>query len=214
LIFYAPFLLCFIVPNLMKLAPWEFDNIKVLFYWYVASTPLVALLLTHFLRKKNILWRSMAGAFLLSLIFAGCLDVWRVLSGSQVLEEYDQAGLDLTELIKEATPPRAVILNAPIHNHPVLLAGRRSTLGYAETVWTHGIDSEPRRNEVFKIYEGAPDAARMMADLQVEYAVVGPAERRLIPDLDEEFFKQYQLIGEAGGARLYEIKSPSGSGGR
>lgn len=205
LIFYLPFLLCFIVPNLMKLAPWEFDNLKVLFYWYVASVPLVALLLTRMFRIRSFFWRAAAGALTLSLVLAGCLDVWRVLSGTQQYEEYDQAGLDLAELIKEATPPRALILNAPVHNHPVLLAGRRSTLGHAETVWTHGIDSEQRRNDVYRIYEGAPDADKMLAELGVEYAVVGPIEREHIAELDEEFFSRYRLIGEAGGSRLYEI---------
>ncbi|HEX3085883.1 MAG TPA: hypothetical protein VHP99_15220, partial [Pyrinomonadaceae bacterium] len=45
LLFYLPFTLCFIVPNLIKFAPWIWDNIKILFYWWIASAPLVALLL-------------------------------------------------------------------------------------------------------------------------------------------------------------------------
>jgi hypothetical protein len=45
LIFYIPFALCFVIPNLVKLAPWEWDNIKVLIYWFVVSAPLVAWLL-------------------------------------------------------------------------------------------------------------------------------------------------------------------------
>lgn len=207
LIFYAPFLLCFIVPNVMKLAPWEFDNIKVLFYWYVASAPLVALLLAHMFRSRNVFARGAAGALVISLTLAGCLDIWRVLSKSQELMEYDQAGLDLAELIKEATPPRSLILNAPVHNHAVLLAGRRSTLGYAQTVWTHGIDSEARLNDIFRIYEGVPEAHQMILDLGAEYVVVGPAERERIPNLNEEFFTRYELIGEAGGARLYQVTS-------
>ena len=43
LLFTAAFLAWFIVPNVMKLAPWVWDNIKVLFYWFVGFTPLVAL---------------------------------------------------------------------------------------------------------------------------------------------------------------------------
>ena len=35
LLFTAAFLVWFIVPNVMKLAPWVWDNIKVLFYWFV-----------------------------------------------------------------------------------------------------------------------------------------------------------------------------------
>ena len=42
LLFYLPFTLCFVVPNLIKLAPWVWDNIKVIYYWFLASVPLVA----------------------------------------------------------------------------------------------------------------------------------------------------------------------------
>ena len=51
--FYAPFLLCFIVPNLVKVAPWIWDNIKVLFLWYVASVPLVAWLLARWWQQRS-----------------------------------------------------------------------------------------------------------------------------------------------------------------
>ena len=47
LIFLLPFSLCFIVPNVMKMAPWIWDNIKVLFYWWLAMAPLVALLIAR-----------------------------------------------------------------------------------------------------------------------------------------------------------------------
>lgn len=47
LLFYLPFTIWFILPNVIKLAPWVWDNIKVIFYWYVASVPLVALLLAR-----------------------------------------------------------------------------------------------------------------------------------------------------------------------
>ena len=42
LLFYIPFLILFIISNLAKLAPWEWDNIKILIYWYVGSIPLMA----------------------------------------------------------------------------------------------------------------------------------------------------------------------------
>jgi hypothetical protein len=48
LLFCLPFVLCFIVPNVVRLAPWVWDNIKVLVYWFVISIPLVAWLLAQF----------------------------------------------------------------------------------------------------------------------------------------------------------------------
>src|SRR5205085_12242019 len=79
LLFYLPFTLCFIVPNLIKLAPWVWDNIKILFYWWIASAPIVALLLAR-LWEGNILHRTAAGALLVVLTLAGGLDVFALLT--------------------------------------------------------------------------------------------------------------------------------------
>lgn len=207
LFFYLPFVFCFIGPNLLKLAPWEFDNIKVFFYWYVASVPLVALLLTRLLRCRSYVVRILAVSLILLLTVAGVLDIWRVLAGKQEWQEYDRDGLALAALIRERTPPRALILNAPIHNHPVLLTGRRSTLGFAKTVWTHGIDVEEREFQVSSIYRGER-SEEFINRLGVDYIVVGPAERDAFPDLNESVFNCYKVIGEAGGSRLYQVSSP------
>ncbi len=52
LLFYLPFTLCFIIPNFVKMAPWIWDNIKVLYYWWLASAPVVALLLAKLWRAR------------------------------------------------------------------------------------------------------------------------------------------------------------------
>src|SRR5205807_7137001 len=69
LMFYLPFSLFFIVPNVMKLAPWIWDNIKVLFYWYIASIPLVAYFLVHWLKQKS-RWLWIAARALATLLLA------------------------------------------------------------------------------------------------------------------------------------------------
>ncbi len=53
IIFYIPFLLCFIIPNLVRLAPWDWDNIKILIYWFVGSLPFVALLLARLFESRR-----------------------------------------------------------------------------------------------------------------------------------------------------------------
>ena len=81
LIFYLPFLLFFIVPNVMKLAPWIWDNIKVLFYWYVASIPLVAYFLAHWFKRRSKL-RWMAVGLLAILLLSGVVDVVRTITNT------------------------------------------------------------------------------------------------------------------------------------
>ncbi len=206
LLFYLPFMLCFIIPNLVKLAPWSWDNIKVLFYWYVASAPLVAAMLV-WLWRRGAAWRVATIALCVSLMLAGALDVWRALGGTAEQKIFDADGIAFAELIKRETSPRAVILIAPTYNHPIFLTGRRALMGYAGHLWSHGIDYAPREADVRRIYVGAPDADALLSSYAVEYAVVGPLERAALP-VNEAFFERYPKVGETVGYRLYKIARP------
>src|SRR5581483_8891910 len=75
--FYLPFLICFILPNAVLLAPWAWDNIKVLIYWYLASCPLVAALLTQLFSSRAVMLRIIAAALLVMLTLSGAVDVLR-----------------------------------------------------------------------------------------------------------------------------------------
>jgi hypothetical protein len=204
LLFYLPFTLCFIGPNLIKLAPWPWDNIKVLFYWYIASVPIVAFVLAR-LWRGNWLLKTLMAAVLLSLTMAGALDVWRVASKQINYQEYETDGVRLAEKIVQVTPPRALILHAPTYNPVVFLTGRRSFLGYTGYIWAHGLDYVPRENDIKRIYAGAPNAEELIAKHGVDYIVVTPVERNYMP-VNDAFFQRFPLIAEVGMYRLYQTK--------
>jgi hypothetical protein len=210
LFFYAPFVLCFVVPNVYKLSPWVWDNIKVLFYWWVASAPLVAIVLVRLWRWGGG-WRGAAVLLLLMQTAAGGLDVWRAASGAVERREFDAAGVRFVEIIKRETNPRSLILHAPTYNDPVNLTGRRSFLGYPGHVWSHGIDYTEREAALKKIYSGTPDAPALVERAGIEYVVVGPLEREEMAKyggaVNESFFvNRYRKVGESGGYRLYKTR--------
>ena len=201
LLFYLPFTLCFLIPNTVKLAPWVWDNIKILFYWWIASAPIVALLLAH-LWEGHVGNRVMAATLFVVLTLAGALDVF-FLKGNY--QEFDRDGINLAETIKQTTSPGATILHAPVHNTPIYLTGRRSVIGYPGHIWTHGLDFAAREADVRQIYAGGPDAAALLAEYSVDYVVVGPQEFVAVsPNL--EFFKQYQEVANIGDYHLYKVK--------
>lgn len=206
LIFLLPFSLCFFVPNLMKMAPWIWDNIKVLFYWWLAAAPLVALLIAR-------LWRGampskiIAASLFVCVTLAGALDVGAIVLRSSEYQIFNAEGIQFAELIKREVPPNALVIHAPVHNHPVFLTGRRSLLGYPGHVWTHGLEYGQRESEIKRVYSGAPDAVPILRRYGVAYAVVGPLERNLL-NVNEQFFSRFQLVGEAGEYRLYKIEQP------
>jgi hypothetical protein len=206
LLFLLPFGLCFIVPNVMKMAPWIWDNIKVLFYWWLAAAPLVALLLAR-LWRGSVASKMIAAALFVCVTLAGALDVGAIVLRSQQYQIFNREGIEFAELIKREVPTNALVIHAPVHNHPVFLTGRRSLMGYPGHVWTHGLEFGPRETEIKKIYAGAPDAVPTLWKHGVTYAVVGPLERNLM-NVNDQFFARFQLVGEVGGYRLYKITQP------
>jgi hypothetical protein len=204
LLFLAPFSLCFIIPNVLKMAPWIWDNIKVLFYWWLASAPLVAILLAR-LWEKGKLQKLVALLLLLMVTAAGALDVGAIVLRSNRYEVFDAAGVSFAELVKANTEPKALIVHAPVHNHPVFLTGRRSLMGYPGHIWTHGLDYSQRESDIRRMYAGGSDSPLLMQRYEVQYAVVGPHERELMT-VNDQFFSRFQLIGEVGGYRLYKVR--------
>jgi hypothetical protein len=204
--FCLPFALCFLLPNLLRLAPWIWDNIKVLTYWWIAASPLVAIVLTRLWRSRGAT-RVVAVALLLVQISAGMLDVWRAASGAVERQTFDQSGVNFADLIKRSTPPNSLILHAPTYNDPVYLTGRRSFMGYPGHLWSHGIEFSERDDALKTIYTGAPEAAGLVEKLGIEYVVVGPLETAWLKEqnltLNMTLFKQYTKVGEQDEYQLY-----------
>jgi hypothetical protein len=192
LLFYLPFTVCFFIPNFVKLAPWVWDNIKMLFYWWIVSAPIVALLLAR-LWEQHVGQKVLAACLFVVLTLAGALDIFPLLTGQGEYEEFDRNGVAFAESIKETTPPTATILHAPIHNTPIFLTGRRSIMGYPGHIWTHGLDFGPRENEIKQIYAGAHDAAALLAKYRVDYVVIGPQELSVLKP-NVAFFERYPLV--------------------
>ena len=204
LFFYLPFTLCFIIPNFLKMAPWIWDNIKVLYYWWLASAPLVALLLVKLWREGPIR-RTAAIILFVVVTLAGTLDVASIVLRSTNYNIFDSAGMAFAELVKQKTPPRALIIHAPVHNTPVFLTGRRSLMGYPGHIWTHGLEFMQRESEIKRIYLGTPEAEQLMRNHGIDYAVIGPLERLVVP-VNEGFFSRFEKVGQVGEYSLYKIQ--------
>ena len=204
LLFYLPFTLCFIIPNFVKMAPWIWDNIKVLYYWWLASAPLVALLLARLWQQGRI--RRVIAALLFACVTAaGALDVAGITLRSVKYEVFDSVGVAFAERVKQLTAPRSLIIHAPVHNTPIFLTGRRSLMGYPGHIWTHGLEFVRREGEIKRIYMGAPDAEQLLKNYDVDYAVIGPLERIVTPP-NEQFFSRFEKVEQLGEYSLYKIK--------
>lgn len=206
LLFAAAFLVWFIVPNVAKLAPWVWDNIKVLFYAFVGFVPIVALVVARLLRGPPV-WAAAGVTALLVLTLAGGLDVWRVVSGQTSYREFDADGIAIAAVIRAETPPRALILHAPTYDPPVFLTGRRSLLGYTGYIWAHGLEYADREADILRIYAGDPDTDALIDRYGIDYIVVSPIEHAYMP-VDDAAFERFTLVDQVGEYRLYDVSRP------
>jgi hypothetical protein len=204
LVFYLPFAFLFLISNTVKLAPWEWDNIKVLIYWFVGSLPFAALVLAWLWERNNLLKIAAAACFI-TLTLSGALDVWRTISGQINYKVFDKDAVKIAELIKQKTAPNALFLNAPTYNSAVVLSGRRSLMRYSGHLSSYGIDYEPREQEVRRIYEGTALAERLLQKNNIEYVIISPEEAANVT-VREEFFYKYPVVAEAGAYKIFKVK--------
>ena len=201
--FASPFLLLFVIANAIKLAPWEWDNIKVLIYCFVGGIPFVALALSWAWNKGKLISAAAAVVFL-SLIFSGAIDVWRTASGQIKFLLFNPDSVRIAEQIKAKTPPNALFLNAPTYNTAVALTGRQSLMRYTGNLFSYGIDYAGREADVKTIYSGGPAADALLSKYGIDYVIISKEEDTLSPN--RAFFSKFPMVAESGSAHVYKVR--------
>jgi hypothetical protein len=204
LLFYVPFAVCFVIANVTKLAPWPWDNIKVLIYWFLGSLPFVGLAIA-WMWRKNLGWKIAAFVAVAVLTFSGALDVWRTISGQIDIKVFDNEAVKIAEQIKQKTPPKAMFLNAPTYNSAVVLTGRQSVMRFPGHLWSHGIDYSKREEDVKAIYAGGPSADQLIQRYGIDYLIISPEERSSVAP-NEQFFQKFPVVAEVGRSKVYKTR--------
>ncbi|MGA9920810.1 MAG: hypothetical protein WBR23_06105 [Candidatus Dormiibacterota bacterium] len=161
--FWAPFWILFLIGNLVITQPWNWDNTKLLDYWYVgAAIPVAWLICTLGGRGW---WRIPATMAVLSLVLSGLLSLDMALTGqsslSQVATAPTQLGFagvqeeEVARAVLQRTSPSAIFLTEGQPNEPVsVLAGRTVVLAYDGWLWSYGQPLRQRLRAVDAIYAG------------------------------------------------------------
>lgn len=202
--FYLPFLFLFIISNVAKLAPWQWDNIKVLIYWFVGSLPFIAYAISWLWQKRSY-FAVIAAACFVSLILSGALDVWRTMSGQIKTRVFDPDAVRIAEQIKLKTPANALFLNAATYNTAIALTGRESLMRYPGHLSSHGIDFASREADVKKMYAGGAAADQLLAKYNVDYVLVSQEETSSM-SVNNDYFNKFPIVAEAGNAKVYKVR--------
>ncbi|HSE83010.1 MAG TPA: hypothetical protein VLB01_00510 [Thermodesulfobacteriota bacterium] len=140
----SPFLLpsfaLFLLPHIMLFQPWEFDNNKILFYWWILASVSSIFLFQNLSKGRRII-STVFIIFIMLSIFSGMVDVLARISDFRENHYgyYGAKEVEVAEWIKENTEPNARFLTGddPTQFIP-MLTGRSIYLGYPGWLWSQG----------------------------------------------------------------------------
>ncbi len=204
LMFYIPFVFLFLISNVAKFAPWEWDNIKILIYWLVGSLPLAALAISWLWRNAGV-GKAAAVVCTIILVFSGALDVWRTAAGAVKMGVFDADAVKAANRMKLIAEPKALFLNAPTYKSAVVLTGRRSLMRYPGHLGSHGIDYGERERDIKTMYAGGPAAEELMRKYGIDFVLISPEERSSVRP-NEPYFAKYPVAADFGQYQVYRVK--------
>lgn len=214
LLLYLPFLAVFIISNIYVFQPWEFDNSKLLIYWYFASSIIVASFLNdHFFQGDK--FKAAIGILLVFIMmFSSILDIFRTFTPVTSYQIYSNSDLEVAKEVQLLTPKDSIFITASNHNNPIpTLTGRSTVLGFPGWVWSHGIDYTQRERDVSTIYLGETNAENLIKKYKVNYVTVGSQERSQF-SINLSYFYKYPQINLEKGWVLYDVSGVWANGFR
>lgn len=204
---YLPFLSIFIIGNFIVFSPWDWDNHKLFYYWYLVSAFLVSVFIVNLFERRSLLLKGLALLSFFLIIVSGAIETARIWhfaqNGYQIFSLKDR---EISEALKNLTPPRAIILSSSEHNSPVVLSGRLRYLGFTGWLWAHGINSDERKREINLMYQGVETAEALMDKAKINYILIGPQELREFSVNVPFFEKNYEKIYDKDGYKIFERK--------
>jgi hypothetical protein len=160
--FAGPAWLLFLLPNVLVLQPWDWDNTKWFAWWAIFAAMLAGVVIAQLLRRGPVL--AAAGVLLLLATTAsGALDLGRasqreIPGVSYRLLTSDE--LRVAAWARSNTPESAIFLTGWQNNHPILTMSQREVvMGYPGWIWTWGLNDDHRQADVAAMFRGS-DRAR------------------------------------------------------
>ncbi len=179
--FATPFIALFVAANLFRLSPWIWDNMKFLAPAHAGLAPFAALALARAWEHSGMGKAAAILAFVAATL-SGALDVSKVAAAGGAFGIFENADFEFAAKVRAATDPRTTILTASIHNHSVLLSGRREFLGYEGHLWSQGLDFAKRKPVAEAMFRGAPQPTDGAGFVRIDAIAITPAERALIAE--------------------------------
>jgi hypothetical protein len=202
LAFLAPAVLIFLFACLVKTAPWEWDNIKLIIWAYLIVLPF---LWSELIARWPVPIRA---AVCIALFFSGFVSLFGGLVGKE--NGYgiaDRAELDGVGSALRRLPKDARFATLPTYNHPVLLQGRKVVLGYPGHLWTQGFDYTAPEAKLKSVMNGEAGWRETARELRARYLFWGREEKAAYPASQRPWEREAQLVASGPWGAIYDLEA-------
>lgn len=199
LLVLGPSLCVFASLFLVRLAPWAWDNTKVMVWCYLAALPAIDALV---LARASPPGRA---ALVVLFFFSGAESVVAASAGRvqrlDVLDrqEYEQVCAAVAPLSRDER-----VATAQVHNHPVALCGQPIVAGYGGHLWSHGLDAAAIEAGLARLMNGQGDYRAEARGVGARYLFWGPREEVAFPKSSRPWVTTRPVASGAWGA-LYRV---------
>jgi len=193
----------------VMLAPWEWDNVKVLLWPWVLGFALLGRGLIKLQElKPSRLWAVISAFALFVAFHQGIRTVaesWKKPSGRAPTVWYvDQ--LAHAETVLQKISVKAVFLSAQSPTHVLAYFGRLRVMGYAGHLWSHGISYSTTDADLEQFMTGADDWIEVAKRLKMTHVYWGPDEKARWGSERRTWQDRLALIAKSGEHEVYEFK--------
>jgi len=180
-------------------APWEWDNIKILVWAWLAVAPCI------WSSVLAPLPRPASATLCLVLFFSGAVSLVGGLDGRHGYELASSENIDKTARLIGPLDRSGRFACAPEYNHPLLLLGRPVAVGYDGHLWSHGLDYMERARKLEVLMNGWPDWRERARDLGVRYLFWSQIEMRRYPNSSRPWERGTRPAASGSFAVIYDL---------
>lgn len=191
------------------LAPWEWDNVKVLLWPWILGYGLLGRNLIKLQEvKPSRLWAGIS-AFALVVSFHQGIRViaesWeKPAERAPTVWTIDQ--LANAETVLQKVSVTAVFLSAQSPTHVLAYFGRLRALGYAGHLWSHGISYSAQEADLEEFMKGAEDWIEIAKRLKMTHVYWGPDEKARWGSERRTWQDRLAMVAKSGEHEVYEFK--------
>lgn len=203
---FIPFAVIFVITNIIIFQPWDYDNVKIMFYFVLGMAILIGYLFAKLWTSKFYFTKIATLILIFFTVASGILSV--LYESFSIHQIYDQKGIEVAQEIRNLTKPNDIILTSDQHNHPVTsFSGRFVVMGYRGWLWTWGYDYRERERDVLDIYQGSSNTKELINKYNISLIVVGPSEKSQFLANESFFDQNFHLLLRTDNYKVYDAKN-------